>query len=521
MPPKSQGFKIALPDLQKRLEIFAEFVYYVFDSILIPLIRSTFHLTESSAHQNRLFYFRHDVWRDVTEPAMANLKSCIYGEISFLKAKRLLDSRTLGFSQVRMIPKASGMRPIINLRRRMTKLHRGRPTLGRSVNSLLTPVFNVLDLERKMQPHRLGSSLFSVNEMHSKIQEFRTRLQGGRKALPKLYLAKVDAKSCFDTIPQEAATNLIKDMIRGHEYRLARHAEIKTNRSYYYRKEDCPKTRPATKFLSAARASHDFQDFDTWVRHERVKHHKEVVFVDAIVQQSQSTQMLLKILDEHIQSNIVKIGKKFFRQKTGIPQGSVLSSLLCNFFYGELEQKHLAFLNDGQSLLLRLIDDFVVITAHKEKAQRFLRVMSAGIAEYGVEVNLAKSLANFPVELHGCKVPQVPSHSATFPYCGVLIDMTTLEITKDRDRRKATVLADTLSVDQSRSPGRAFHRKALGSFKVQSLRMLMDTNFNKPTTVLCTIYQNFSETAMKFFRYSKCMVHSGRPPFPLAVGRFL
>lgn len=45
----------SITENEKRKEIFLELLYYVFDSILIPLIRFNFHVTESSTHQNRLF----------------------------------------------------------------------------------------------------------------------------------------------------------------------------------------------------------------------------------------------------------------------------------------------------------------------------------------------------------------------------------------------------------------------------------------------------------------------------------
>jgi len=35
--------------------------------------------------------------------------------------------------------------------------------------------------------------------------------------------------------------------------------------------------------------------------------------------------------------NVFQIGKDFHKQRVGIPQGSILSTILCNFFYGDLE----------------------------------------------------------------------------------------------------------------------------------------------------------------------------------------
>lgn len=49
---------------------------------------------------------------------------------------------------------------------------------------------------------------------------------------------------------------------------------------------------------------------------------------------------ILAVVEEHVKRNIVKIGSHYYLQKLGIPQGSVLSSLLCSVFFGHLE-KHL------------------------------------------------------------------------------------------------------------------------------------------------------------------------------------
>jgi telomerase reverse transcriptase len=46
---------------------------------------------------------------------------------------------------------------------------------------------------------------------------------------------------------------------------------------------------------------------------------------------------MLKLIKEHITENVIKvtkniyqkIGSRFYRQKVGIPQGSVLSTILC------------------------------------------------------------------------------------------------------------------------------------------------------------------------------------------------
>lgn len=90
-----------------------------------------------------------------------------------------------------------------------------------------------------------------------------------------------------------------------------------------------------------------------------------------------------------------QIGHSYYRQTVGIPQGSVLSALLCSFFYGDLEKRFEQFRNDLQSvsvfylqlalpdsaskILLRLIDDYLFITTSLSRAKRFLSMMNQGV----------------------------------------------------------------------------------------------------------------------------------------------
>jgi telomerase reverse transcriptase len=131
----------------KRYEIFHEFLYYVFDSLLIPLIRSNFYVTESNTHRSQVFYFRHDVWRLIAEPSLSILKEDMFEEIKLNEAKRILDSRRLGFSQLRLLPKGTKLRPITNLRRRQMIDSKRTRALGPSINSLLKPIHATLKFE--------------------------------------------------------------------------------------------------------------------------------------------------------------------------------------------------------------------------------------------------------------------------------------------------------------------------------------------------------------------------------------
>ncbi|KAL8771820.1 MAG: hypothetical protein Q9194_004766 [Teloschistes cf. exilis] len=524
---------ISSSDLGKRKEILYEFLYYIFDSFLIPLIRSNFYVTESNLHKNRIFYFRHDVWKALTEPEVARIKQSMFEEIPILKARYLLDTRTLGFSQIRLLPKGTGVRPIMNLGRRVTRLRNGKAVLGRSINSIMAPVHKMFDLERRQAPGSVGSALFSVGDLYPKMKAFRDHYHCKTKQLPQFYFAKVDVQSCFDTIPQVGAIKVMERLASKDLYRLARHAQIRAADTVYHKKGAHETSKPSRKFIASAHAPLDFRSFDEMVEEQLASEKKNTVFVDNVLRTTHKKQQLLYLLRDHVEGNIVKLGKKFFRQKKGIPQGSVLSSLLCNCFYAKLEATKLAFVEKDDSLLLRLIDDFLFITTERRDAIRFLQIMHDGLAEFGVQVNPAKSLTNFRTEINGLVLPSL-SGNASFPYCGTSIDTRTLEIAKDRDRRKATALVDALTVEQSSSTGQAFHRKALkygvishvirsklsisSAYKLQTHKMFLDTNFNSLQTVLSNVYQNFLEAAMKYYRYAKSMPRDKQPHTALLTG---
>ena len=382
----------------------------------------------------------------------------MFEEIRTEKAKRLLDARALGFSQIRLLPKASGLRPIMNLRRRATRVQGGKTILGRSINSVMAPVYNMLSYEKSVETARLGSALFSIGDIYPRLKAFQTQLSRDGKETAELYFVKVDVQSCFDTIPQHRVVRLMGRLCSESEYRIARHAEIRPSESHSYQAGSGRGYKPARRFIARAKPGHDFASFEEYLDENAMNAEKNTIYVDSVVETLQDKQQLLDLLEEHVERNVVKIGKKFFRQKQGIPQGSVLSSLLCSFFYADFEQEHLGFLNNSSSLLLRLIDDFLLITTNKADAIRFLRVMDDGNEQYGIKIRVEKSLANFDMTSGKAGVPCLTSSSG-FPYCGIRIDTKTLEITKDRSRRTETgrccsTLADRICVLISDSAGR-------------------------------------------------------------------
>ncbi|GKT75310.1 telomerase reverse transcriptase [Colletotrichum tofieldiae] len=348
--------------------------------------------------------------------------------------------------------------------------------------------------------------MFSVGDIYPRLNAFSA---GFEDRYPKFYFAKVDVQSAFDTIPQAAVIQLMGGIPGEKQYIIKKHVEVKAG-LLDSRLEKHTVTKLTRRWHSIAVTRNDTADFSKLVESRLGKNRKNTVFVGNTMRREVDIGELMNLMTSHIKQNLVKVGKKFYRQKKGIPQGSVLSSALCNYFYADLEAQHLAFLAAEDCLLLRLIDDFLLITTDHSKAREFVEVMHGGLPEYGVTVNPNKTLINFDMEVKGIRVPRL-SNGSYFPYCGLGIHCNTLDIVKDRDHVKDTVVSNALTVEYGNKPGQNFQRRVLNAFKIQSHLMFYDTKHNALETVTSNLHKAFTETAEKMWAYWRCLPAGKRP----------
>jgi telomerase reverse transcriptase len=266
--------------------------------------------------------------------------------------------------------------------------------------------------------------------MFNKLQAYKQTLAASGQSRARLYFVKVDVQAAFDTIPQGAIQDLIASLLSENEYIVKRHTEVKPPDTHG-RHNESAFFKPVRKFCAEAQIDSGLESFVKAIEAKpmQIRRHN-TVYVDNVVTDELRRAKMLQLLGEHVGANVIRIGKKFYRQKKGIPQGSVLSSLLCNIFYADFEAKHLRFLQNDQSLLMRLIDDFLLVTTRKDLAIRFLQTMRAGNEEYGITVKSEKSLINFEATIASAATPQIES-DVPFPYCGIFLDQSSLNISKD------------------------------------------------------------------------------------------
>lgn len=349
--------------------------------------------------------------------------------------------------------------------------------------------------------------MFSVGDLYERLSEFKERLSPDHGPL---YFAKVDVQAAFDTIPQDAIIDLMNCVPSESKYDMIKHVEVIPNEAAIL-----AKSKTIKRWHTTAKAPGDTSTFLQQVGQHIGPGKKNSVYVDSVFRKTHRTRDLLALMASHIQQNLVKIGKKYYRQKAGIPQGSIISSVLCNYFYADLEQTQLSFLG-ADDCLLRLIDDFLLVTTDQSKAAHFVTVMHQGMPEYGVVVSPSKTLTNFPLTVDNVPVPVLPAGTTAFPYCGTQIHTRTLDLTKDRGLAPPSAVRDptlsnALTVEFTRHPGANFKRKTLNAFKIQSHLMFFDAKHNSSQTVLRNLRDALVETASKTWAYARCLATTKRP----------
>ncbi|CEL53334.1 Telomerase reverse transcriptase OS=Bos taurus GN=TERT PE=3 SV=2 [Rhizoctonia solani AG-1 IB] len=334
-----------------------------------------------------------------------------------------------------------------------------------SVNQVLNAAFHILNYEKSEKPELLGASVFGVNDIYRKLATFKAAARLPDGTMPKLYFVKLDVRACFDTIDQDKLLQILRHTLTQKAYMVRKFSQLQFSTG-----------QPRRSFRKRAVPDWDHTHFMTYAA-KVAACLRHVIFADQVVYGFDYMEDVLDLLEEHITDNIVRIGSELYRQVVGIPQGSVLSTLLCAIFYGDLERTKLVFTADPGNVLLRFVDDYLFITTDVTAARKFLSIMHQGHPEYGCIIAEEKTLTNFvDVGTHTTVLPPdaecVCKYATTqrlriltcfidFPWCGRVIHMRELSVQWDYGRYNGRHVAHGLTVDYGRQPGAKFRTRFL------------------------------------------------------------
>ncbi|XP_043396234.1 telomerase reverse transcriptase isoform X7 [Chelonia mydas] len=433
-----------------REEILAKFLYWLMDSYIVQLLRSFFYITETMFQKNMLFFYRKLIWSKLQNIGMRNhfakvhLRALSAEEIEKVQQKKCVPMA----SKLRFIPKPNGLRPIVKVNTVVGAKTLNRKSRDKKVhyfNTQLKNLFSVLNYERTENTSLLGSSVFGKDDIYKIWRKFVSEVLESNDKIPRFYYVKVST---------------FKDFMS--------HMRL---------------------FVSHLQETTSLQN---------------AIVVEQSLSLNETSSSLFAFFLQMIHNNILEIEGRYYLQCCGIPQGSILSTLLCSLCYGDMENKLFCGIQrDG--VLIRLIDDFLLLTPHLTLAKTFLRTLATGIPEYGFLINPKKTVMNFPVDedIPGCsKFKQLP-YCGVIPWCGLLLDIQTLEVYCDYSSYACTSIRSSLSFNSSSTAGKNMKYKLVTVLKLKCHSLFLNLQVNSLRTVFINIYKIF---LLQAYRFHACVL---------------
>ncbi|XP_068587383.1 telomerase reverse transcriptase isoform X3 [Cebidichthys violaceus] len=439
-------------ELSYRTQILGQFLAWLLDGYVVGLVRACFYVTESVGQKNAVRFYRQEVWAKLQDLAFrGHLSKGQMEELTPTQVAALPKATVI--SRLRFIPKTDSMRPITRVvgADAKTRLYRGR-------------VRDLLDMLRacvRSTPSLLGSTVWGMTDIHKVVRS----LAPAQKAEPQpLYFVKVDVSGAYESLPHDKLIEVIGQALTPVQ------EELFTRRLYAKIWADSHEglkksfVRQAD-FLEGNMGSTNMKGFVTSLQKRGKVHH--AILVEQHFCSDLHGREGLQLFTQMLTGSVVQFGKKTYRQCRGIPQGSAVSSLLCCLCYGHMENALFKDMTEKKGILL------------------------AGVPQYGLVVNPQKVAVNFQVTGSAGSCPGIrvlPPH-CLFPWCGLLLDTQSLDVSKDYSSYAGLSLRYSLTLGSFHSAGQQMRRKLMAILRLKCHALFLDLKTNSLEAVYQNIYK--------------------------------
>lgn len=535
---------------------------WVFNDFIIPLLRATFYVTESEFSGKQTLYYRKPVWSTFRSLAMQKLLKKQYTEINEEEAAKRLKTQQMGFSRLRLLPKATGVRPIATLCKRevlhfpyrtrmegalpvaesenesddeietpfgparkkrkmspstknsnapvlLTTSSSERYIASMSTNSVLADSFAVLSYEHSKREDTYGAGLPGLGYLYPRYRRFIEKHRPREPGAKKMYFGSVDIRHCYDNIDQEHLLNIVSGLLSEDNYLIQRYSVLHPFESMdRIVKRKKKQVGPPETFVPFSKTAVELAG----------RYHR-TIFVDGVACTLVKKEQVMEQLREHLTSHLVttrgRYGDRYLVQSTGIPQGSVVSSMLCNYYYANVESKLLSehfkesttTLKEEDDFLVRMVDDYMLVTSDLERLSGFLKKMKRGDESLGVHINEEKTKVSVDVAVENdegqvvIQKANATTEAELFPWCGLLFDAHTGEVRIDYTRFFDGKASDGLTVDRLGREGEQLMAQMKMFVRPRCLPILFDPLINSRKVQVLNFTQLMVIGAVKVAEY--------------------
>ncbi|SCU87345.1 LAMI_0D05710g1_1 [Lachancea mirantina] len=443
--------------LSINVEIGEAFIRFVFKNFIPRLLKAFFHVTEELLTKKAIF-FKHETWSRMTRPFLQNYT------LKYLKTKSL-SGHLVGdrFSSspsgsLRLIPKPSlGCFRVIYVSAKCRNMEE-KAFWREYQRRKLKPTLCILNHLKKVHFPE-STTLKSPNDIPERLRHFKNSFLQEGKSLSDLHYIKFDIRDCYDSVPVSKVHSLILDAFKEETDFVVRSGLVFT-----------PSTEKIRRVKSINGSSKYIRN-TTYVDHSAAIHITKEVLLDVVRRELSEIQ--------------INIGGNRFVRKEGIFQGAALSATFVDYLYEDLVSHYDEFRQEkGTSLLLRLADDFLMISTESSQINKLKNLVKKGFPDYNAIVNESK------VQYSG----GLP-HEHIIKFCGLNIDSRSLDCYKSSEMLNVTRFY-SLSAN-------AIYASLLNTYRRRLIGNLFIFELNSWSSILKHLEANVANIAESFVRSTK------------------
>ena len=377
-------------------------IHWIFNFILVQLFRSHFFVTEKQGEHFKSLYY-HKIIYDLI------IKICFdkyiyitnqYQKASKNEAFKVLATIDSAPGKLRLMPKASTMRPITSFKKK---------TFGQNGIPLKNKLFDIQKIfkyiQNKMQNNSNNCVVFDYKEIMKRLINFKLKIiktspnskmfnvietnpskENNNKIKTYLNYVTMDIEACYDNINIELLNKFLDTddtisptYVTGILYVLipkvnkVKEDIINSNYKINIDIKDCFDIKLLYMVSDLKEYIHML---DYIHKSEDIAYKNCIIYLDeASGINFKSKAQFIPTVRNIINNNFIKFNRNFLKQTNGIPQGLSVSSFLCNLFFYEIEKELSCYIqreiNNNQSLLLRFMDDYLCLANTEKNATEF------------------------------------------------------------------------------------------------------------------------------------------------------
>lgn len=425
-------------DYKLRLRLFSGFLEWFLSVYVCELVGSFWYVTEVShgTLSKDILHYPHNEWKRMTNKWLNDYIENYLVESTDNEADAF---KKYNIGRLRLLPKSNDFRALCIPIKQMV----GTNNLNKKekeaqkfqylnyMNNTIRPIRELL-LQKERHKLLLNKKshprCFSIRDIAHNIGLFKHDLISKYTQIPKLFMLKFDMKHCFDNLSQERILKSVNDLFD----------EDSNDKIYYVRqfvessffKQELKKQRYVIKDESNV---HEYNILEGQSSNFQFNESPKIIVDKAKTIRFKKSQVL-EVIREHVLHSTMVLPnntEKCFKRKKGVFQGLPLLATLCDLVYNSLVDENFQFLfKKSDSILLRLVDDFLVISTEKSQCQKVYDIaLGEAFQSSGALVNTSKT----------SWVETTADLEVYIKFVGLKINPSTLEIMPDADSNSSFI----------------------------------------------------------------------------------